>query len=142
MNRQFEEKPSFLKKRSKRLLFAVAGLSGSVRQRRKSFLVLFFKKEHSFANVSILATCILASSLAFVDGSVVNVALPAIGADFAARSAALQWVVNGYLLPLAALLLLGGAAGDRWGRRPLLLMGITTFAVASFGCAFAPSLDF
>jgi EmrB/QacA subfamily drug resistance transporter len=88
----------------------------------------------------VLATCILASSLAFVDGSVVNVALPAIGKDLAAQSAALQWVVNGYLLPLAALLLLGGAAGDRWGRRPLLLIGIATFALASLACAVAPSL--
>ena len=66
-----------------------------------------------------LATCILASSLAFVDGSVTNVALPAIGKSLAAGSADLQWVINAYLLPLSALLLLGGAAGDRYGRRAL-----------------------
>ncbi|HZG46893.1 MAG TPA: MFS transporter, partial [Allosphingosinicella sp.] len=60
-----------------------------------------------------LAASILASSLAFVDGSVVNVALPAMGADLGAEAAGLQWIVNGYLLPLSALLLLGGAAGDR-----------------------------
>ncbi len=88
----------------------------------------------------VLATCILASSLAFVDGSVVNVALPAIGDALSAPAGGLQWVVNGYLLPLSALLLLGGAAGDRWGRRPLLLAGILVFGVASLGCALAPGL--
>lgn len=59
----------------------------------------------------VLAACILASSLAFVDGSVVNVGLPAIGRSLSADAGALQWVVNAYLLPLSALLLLGGAAG-------------------------------
>ena len=88
----------------------------------------------------VLATCILASSLAFVDGSVVNVALPAIGQALGAPTGGLQWVVNGYLLPLSALLLLGGAAGDRWGRRPLLLAGILVFGIASLGCAVASEL--
>ena len=88
----------------------------------------------------VLATCILASSLAFVDGSVVNVALRDIGRALAAPTGGLQWVVNGYLLPLSALLLLGGAAGDRWGRRPLLLAGILVFGIASLGCALAPGL--
>ena len=88
----------------------------------------------------ILATCILASSLAFVDGSVVNVGLPAIGRNLQASAAALQWVVNAYLLPLSALLLLGGAAGDRYGRRRLLIVGTVLFAIASFACACAPSL--
>ena len=88
----------------------------------------------------VLATCILASSLAFVDGSVVNVALPAIGQALGAPTGGLQWVVNGYLLPLSALLLLGGAAGDRWGRRPLLLAGILVFGIASLGCALASGL--
>ena len=87
----------------------------------------------------VLATTILASSLAFVDGSVVNVGLPAIGHSFPAAGAALPWVVNGYLLPLSALLLLGGAAGDRFGRDRLLLIGIVVFALASIGCALAPS---
>jgi EmrB/QacA subfamily drug resistance transporter len=87
-----------------------------------------------------LAASILASSLSFVDGSVVNVALPAIGADLHAGAAGLQWIVNGYLLPLSALLLLGGAAGDRFGRRRLFLWGIALFAIASGLCALAPSL--
>lgn len=88
-----------------------------------------------------LVASILASSLSFVDGSVVNVALPAIGADLQARASGLQWIVNGYLLPLSALLLLGGAAGDKFGRRRLFLLGIALFALASALCALAPSLE-
>ena len=88
----------------------------------------------------VLATTILASSLAFIDGSVVNVGLPAIGADLHGGAADLQWVVNAYLLPLSALLLFGGALGDRFGRRRLLVLGIALFALASAGCALAPSL--
>jgi EmrB/QacA subfamily drug resistance transporter len=88
----------------------------------------------------VLATCILASSLAFVDGSVTNVALPAIGKALGGGAADLQWVINAYLLPLSALLLLGGAAGDRYGRMRLLVGGTVLFAVASAACALAPSL--
>jgi len=88
----------------------------------------------------VIATTILASSLAFVDGSVVNVGLPAIGASFRADADHLQWVVNAYLLPLSALLLLGGAVGDRFGRRRLLIAGVGLFGVASLACAAAPSL--
>ena len=87
----------------------------------------------------VLATTILASSLAFIDGSVVNVGLPAIGRSLGADAGALQWVVNAYLLPLSALLLLGGGLGDRLGRRRLLTAGIALFALASVGCALAPS---
>ena len=87
-----------------------------------------------------LAACILASSLSFVDGSVLNVALPAIRAGYHAGSAEVQWVVNAYLLPLSALLLLGGALGDHYGRRRLLVLGTTLFGIASLVCALAPSL--
>ena len=87
-----------------------------------------------------LVTTILASSLAFVDGSVVNVALPAIGRSYGTTAAELQWTVNAYLLPLSALLLLGGAAGDHYGRRRLLVAGTLLFAAASLACALAPSL--
>jgi EmrB/QacA subfamily drug resistance transporter len=87
-----------------------------------------------------LIASILASSLSFVDGSVVNVALPAIGGDLHAHASGLQWIVNAYLLPLSALLLLGGAAGDKFGRRRLFLLGIALFALASGLCALAPSL--
>ena len=88
----------------------------------------------------IVATTILASSLAFIDGSVINVGLPAIGATFRGDGADLQWVINIYLLPLSALLLIGGAAGDRFGRTRLLVIGTTLFAIASLACALAPSL--
>src|SRR3954462_5907812 len=88
----------------------------------------------------VLATCILASSLAFVDGSVSNVALPAIGKALGGGAADLQWVINAYLLPLSALLLLGGAAGDRYGRVRLLVGGTVLFAAASAACALAPGL--
>ena len=88
----------------------------------------------------VIATTILASSLAFIDGSVVNVGLPAIGRSFHADAIGLQWVVNAYLLPLSALLLLGGAAGDRYGRRRLLITGVLLFGIASLACAVAPTL--
>jgi len=88
-----------------------------------------------------LAATILASSLAFIDGSVVNVALPSIGRSYAASAADLQWTINAYLLPLSALLLMGGAAGDHFGRRRMLIGGIAIFALASVGCAVAPGLS-
>src|SRR6202047_733865 len=88
----------------------------------------------------VLATTILASGLAFVDGSVVTLALPTLGQSLNADAGALQWVVNAYLLPLSALLLLGGAAGDHFGRRRLLILGTGLFALASLACAVAPSL--
>jgi EmrB/QacA subfamily drug resistance transporter len=88
----------------------------------------------------VLLTTILASSLAFVDGSVVNVGLPAIGRDMDGGPADLQWVVNAYLLPLSALLLLGGALGDRFGRQRLLIIGTVLFALSSVACALAPTL--
>ena len=78
----------------------------------------------------VLWTTILASSMAFVDGSVVNVGLPAIQAGLKADPAALQWVINAYLLPLGALLLLGGAAGDRLGRKAVFIAGIGAFGLA------------
>jgi EmrB/QacA subfamily drug resistance transporter len=87
-----------------------------------------------------LVCCILASSLSFVDGSVLNVALPAIRASYKAGAQDVQWVVNAYLLPLSALLLLGGALGDHFGRRRLLLIGTSLFAAASLTCALAPGL--
>lgn len=86
-----------------------------------------------------LVATILASSLAFIDGSVVNIALPAIGRTLNAGPAELQWTINAYLLPLSALLLIGGAAGDHFGRRRLLMIGIALFTAASIACAIAPS---
>lgn len=88
----------------------------------------------------VLATTILASSLAFVDGSIVNVSLPAISAALHADASGLQWIVNAYLLPLSALLLLGGGAGDRFGRRDILIVGVGLFALASIVCSVAPTV--
>ena len=87
-----------------------------------------------------LVACILASSLSFVDSSVLSVALPAIRQSYGAGAQQVQWVVNAYLLPLSALLLLGGALGDHYGRKRLLLVGTSIFAVTSLICALAPSL--
>jgi len=88
----------------------------------------------------VLATCILASSLMYIDGSVVNVGLAAIGRSLAAPAEALPWVINGYLLPLSAMLLLGGAIGDQFGRRRTMLRGMLLFALGSVICAMAPHL--
>lgn len=88
----------------------------------------------------VLVATILASSLAMVDSSVVNVGLPVIGRSLDADAGAQQWIINAYLLPLSALLLLGGAAGDRYGRRRLLIGGVALFALASIACAIAPDL--
>ncbi|GAB3443297.1 MFS transporter [Phycicoccus ginsengisoli] len=86
----------------------------------------------------LLFAAVLASGLASIDATVVNIALPAIGRDLHAPFSALQWTVSGYTLTLASLILLGGAAGDRYGRRRMLLVGVVGFALASAGCAAAP----
>ena len=90
--------------------------------------------------VATIAATILGSSLAFIDGSVVNVALPTIGQAFHAGPAALAWTINAYLLPLGALILLGGAIGDHYGRRRIFQFGIAIFLLASLLCTFAPTL--
>lgn len=87
----------------------------------------------------ILAT-VLGSGMAFLDGTVVNVALPAIGRDLHAGLSGLQWTLDAYLLTLGALLLLGGALGDRFGRRRVFEIGLISFSSASALCGLAPSL--
>jgi EmrB/QacA subfamily drug resistance transporter len=87
-----------------------------------------------------LAASILGSGLAFVDGSVINVALPALDRYFHPGPDGLTWLINAYLLTLTALILLGGAAGDHYGRRRLFLAGIGLFLAASLVCAAAPTL--
>jgi EmrB/QacA subfamily drug resistance transporter len=89
----------------------------------------------------VLAATILGSSLAFITGSVVNVALPAIQSALSASAADMQWVVNGYLLFLGALILVGGAAGDRFGRRRVFVVGTAVFTGASVGCGAAPTVE-
>src|SRR6476620_3086354 len=83
---------------------------------------------------------VLGSGVAALDATVVGIALPAIGRDFHADVASLQWVVTGYTLSLAGLLLLGGSLGDRLGRRRIFGGGTVWFAVASFLCGISPSV--
>lgn len=86
----------------------------------------------------VLAATILGSSMAFIDGSVVSVALPAMQAELAAPVSEAQWIVNAYMLLLGALILVGGAAGDRFGRRRIFLIGVLAFTAASVACGLAP----
>src|SRR5258708_5096366 len=88
----------------------------------------------------ILAATILGSSMAFIDGTVVNVALPALQASFHATVVDVQWVVESYGLFLAALILVGGSLGDRLGRRLVFLVGVSVFAAASAGCGLSTSI--
>ncbi|MFE0673160.1 MFS transporter [Streptomyces sp. NPDC058867] len=87
----------------------------------------------------ILLTTILGSSMALLDSTVVNVALPRIGGDLDANLSALQWTVNAYMLTLAGLILLGGSLGDRYGRRRIFVVGVVWFAAASLLCGLAPN---
>jgi EmrB/QacA subfamily drug resistance transporter len=88
----------------------------------------------------VLAATILASSLAFIDGTVVNVALPALQTDLNATAVDVQWVIEAYALLLSALLLVGGSLGDHYGRRHVFLIGVALFAAASTACAFVASI--
>lgn len=86
----------------------------------------------------VLAATVLGSGLAALDGTVVNVALPRIGEDLGGGLTTLQWTLNAYTLTLSGLLLLGGALGDRMGRRRIFILGVLWFTAASVGCALAP----
>ena len=88
----------------------------------------------------VLFATVLGSGLAFIDATVVNIALPHLGASLHADAAGLQWTVNGYTLSLTALLLLGGSLGDRFGRRRIFVIGVGWFALASLLCGLAPSI--
>ena len=87
-----------------------------------------------------LAATILGSSMAFIDGSVVNIALPAIQQALHADAVSTQWIVNAYLLLLGALVLVGGSAADLYGRRRVFLWGIAVFTTASIACGLAPNI--
>lgn len=88
-----------------------------------------------------LAATVAGSSMASLDATVVNIALPDIGKDLGASVTSLQWVLTGYLLSLASLILLGGALGDRFGRRRIFLIGTAWFALASLLCGAAPNIE-
>jgi EmrB/QacA subfamily drug resistance transporter len=87
----------------------------------------------------VILTTVLGSSMALLDSTVVNVALPRIGRDLDADLAVLQWTVNAYMLTLAGLILLGGALSDRYGRRKIFVLGVVWFAVGSLLCGLAPN---
>jgi EmrB/QacA subfamily drug resistance transporter len=89
----------------------------------------------------VLAATILGSSMAFIDGTVVNIALPVVQSQFRASGPQVQWVVESYALFLAALLLLGGALGDRLGRRRIFATGVVLFTLASMVCGLAPNIS-
>lgn len=89
----------------------------------------------------VLAACVLASSMAFIDGSALTVALPKLRAYFGADLAAVQWVLNGYVLALAALTLIGGALADVYGKARMLGIGCLGFGAASAACIVAPSVE-
>src|SRR5947209_1935327 len=88
----------------------------------------------------VLVATTLASSMAFIDSTVVNVALPALQANLNATIVGVQWVIEAYSLLLAALLLVGGSLGDHYGRRRVFLIGVALFAVASTWCGLAPDV--
>src|SRR5262245_63518633 len=88
----------------------------------------------------VLAATILASSMGFMDGTVVNIALPALQATMGATIADVQWVVEAYTLFLAALMLTGGALGDRLGRKRVFAVGVAVFAASSIACGLAPTM--
>ena len=88
----------------------------------------------------VLLATVLGSGMAFLDATVVNVALPTIGTELDASVAGLQWIVNGYTLTLASLILIGGSLGDRFGRRRIFLVGVVWFAAASLLCGVGAHL--
>lgn len=88
-----------------------------------------------------LIAAIIGSGMAFLDGTVVNLALPSIGHDFRTGFASLQWIADGYLLSLSALILLGGSLGDIFGRKKSYLLGLVGFVVSSLLCGLAPNID-
>jgi len=90
----------------------------------------------------VVAVTVLGSGIAALDATVVNIALPTIGREFHTGVSALQWVISGYTLTLAAFLLIGGTLGDRFGRRKVFLVGVVWFALASAACGFAPGATF
>ena len=89
----------------------------------------------------VLAATILGSSMAFIDGTVVNIAIPALQSSLGATIAQAQWVVEAYSLFLAALMLTGGALGDRFGRKRIFMAGVAVFTVASVACGLAPTIE-
>ncbi|MDQ3766804.1 MAG: MFS transporter [Actinomycetota bacterium] len=100
-----------------------------------------FVRYNSAAGRWVLLASVLGSSIAYLDATVINVALPALGEDLNAGLSDLQWTLNGYLLTLSALILTGGALGDRYGRRRMFIVGVVWFAVASILCGLSANVE-
>lgn len=96
---------------------------------------------HSSRGKWVIAAAVLGSGIAFLDGTVVNTALPAIQADLHTSLAGQQWILTGYLLTLGSLLVLGGSLGDLFGRRRLFVYGLVGFSITSMLCGLAPNLN-
>jgi MFS family permease len=96
-------------------------------------MTLGFSGENAREKVLVLLTMCFALFMAMLDNTVVNVALPTLTRELAAGVSQLQWIVDGYALAFASLLLTGGTLGDRFGRKRLFLAGLTVFTLASFG---------
>ncbi len=115
--------------------------TGTVQIRLRPGVTIMDTPALSFSSAAgrwVVAVTALGSGLAFLDATVVNIALPAIGREFHAGVGTLQWVTSGYTLTLAAFLLIGGSLGDRYGRRRIYSIGIVWFALASAACGLAP----
>src|ERR1700748_3755239 len=89
----------------------------------------------------VMVSCILASSMAFIDGTALNVVLPSLQKGLGATGTDLFWILNAYLLMLAALILVGGALGDQLGRKKIFMLGILVFIAGSTACGFAPDVN-
>ena len=100
---------------------------------------LGFKGENAREKVVVLLTMCFALAMAMLDNTVVNIALPTIQRELGATVSDLQWIIDGYVLALASLLLTGGILGDRYGRKKMFLLGLTVFTLASFGCGVSGS---
>ena len=101
--------------------------------------VFGFEGDNAREKVIVLLTMCFALAMVMLDNTVVNVALPAISEKLGAGVSGLQWIVDGYVLALASLLLTGGIVGDRYGRKKMFLTGLTIFTLASFGCGVSGS---
>ena len=101
--------------------------------------VFGFEGDNAREKVIVLLTMCFALAMVMLDNTVVNVALPAISEKLGAGVSGLQWIVDGYVLALASLLLTGGILGDRYGRKKMFLTGLTIFTLASLGCGVSGS---
>src|SRR3954465_9006446 len=104
---------------------------------RRGGCMLGFEGENAREKVIVLFTMCFALAMAMLDNTVVNVALPSISKELGAGVSELQWIVDGYVLAFASLLLTGGIMGDRYGRKKMFLLGLAIFTIASFACGLS-----